>query len=210
MNKIEQQTNYEEALRRALDFVRRRPMECLAALGARNIQPSLLELPVLEGIFQINLETGEAALLDEHGVAREERLRKEWIILALHYLSADSPWLPCASWWSFGDLPQARGYESVYGARVIGRLCATAGQKRDQLAAAAERLGARRVPLRDEGFSFQVFPRVEIRIFWYPGDDELGPGVSFLYPDNVLCFLSVEDIVVVSERLVGRLSKRGW
>ena len=210
MNKLERQTNYQEALSRALECVRRRPARNLAALGAREAPSQRLELPVLERIFLIDLGAGTVALSDGRGAASEESLRIGWKILALHYLSADVPWPPCASWRSFGDLPEARGYESVYSARVIGWLCATAGQERDQLAAAATRLGAQPVPLGDEGFRFQFFPRLEVRLAWYAGDEELGPGVSFLYPDNVLCFLSVEDVVVLSESLVGRLSRKGW
>jgi len=210
MRKLERQANYQEALSRALECVRRRPAQNLAALGAREAPSQRLELPVLERIFLIDLGAGTVALSDGRGAASEESLGIGWKILALHYLSADVPWPPCGAWISFGDMPEARGYKTVYEARVIERLCATAGCDRDRLVGACARLGARRLSLGNEGFRFQFFPQLEVRLAWYAGDEELGPGISFLYPDNVLCFLSVEDVTVLSESLVGRLNKMGW
>jgi hypothetical protein len=66
------------------------------------------------------------------------------------------------------------------------------------------------VDLGDEGFRFDVFPRLSVIIAWYAGDGELPANASFLYPDNALSFLPVEDIIVVSEGVVSRLQGKGW
>jgi len=60
-------------------------------------------------------------------------------------------------WASFADFPDARGYQSVYEARVVRRLCATAGRNRECFIAAAERLGGRTVPFGDVGYQLTSF-----------------------------------------------------
>jgi hypothetical protein len=57
---------------------------------------------------------------------------------------------------------------------------------------------------------FDVFPLVPLTIVWYGGDEELPPGASFLYQDNVASIFEVEDIVVTAERLVSRLCGKPW
>jgi hypothetical protein len=80
------------------------------------------------------------------------------------------------------------------------------GLDRDSLRRAAVALGAKEAPAGDLGFDFQVFPRVAVRLVWYEGDDEMGPSASLLLPGNIESFFCVEDIVVLSERLVARLA----
>jgi hypothetical protein len=210
MKTPERQTNYQVALNHALAHARSRSAENLAVLGARETGPGRYELPVLESVFQIDLGDGGVTLPAPGPAGGGARPHIGWQILALHYLAADVPWPACAAWIGFADIPDGRGYESVYRARVIGRLCATAGRDRARFVEASRRLGARSVDLGDEAFRFAVFPRLDLTLVWYAPDEEFGPGVSFLYPDNVLAFLSVEDVVVLSEGLAARLHRNGW
>jgi len=205
MKPPQQQTNYQQAYERAFQAVRQRSREDLIALGAREVGAGRYELPVLERVFLINIDGGTVARSDGQGNAAAAPIRIEWQILALRYLAAPAPRTDAKSWVSFAELPGAKVYDPVYRGRVLGRLAATAGRDRETFVQACERLGAERVEGGDEGFRLQVFPRVSVAILWFAGDDELKPGVSFPYPDNILSFLSLEDVVVLSESLVRRL-----
>jgi len=208
---VEPQRNYEQALAGGLEKLRRQAPETLAELGARQVNENRYELPVLNDAFLVDLETGKVGLSDRSDPPVEgATIRLEWQILAVHYLSAPPPWPGFSQWISFADVPGARGYDSVYRGRVLGRLCATVGKHRATLVEAARILGASSVEWGDVGLRFRVFPRVEVIIAWYAGDEELGPGASFVYGDNIASFLSVEDVVVLSERLVSRLQGSSW
>lgn len=199
------QQNYRLAFEQALERLAGRKPEHLAALGARPAGPGRWELEVLDAAFLVDLAAGRVALAD----AEREPLMA-WRILALHYLLAQPPWKERTRWVSFADLPEARGYEPVYRGRVLGRLTAGAGRDRDSFAAACRRLGGEKAEWGDEGFTFRVFPRLPVAVAWYQGDEEIPTGLSFVYPDNIGAFLPAEDVVVLSERLVGRLQGGEW
>ncbi len=186
---------HEAAFARGLAAVRAQDERALTALGAVPAGGRRYEMPVLDGRFVIDLEAGT--------VGRDVPMA--WRILTLHYLSSRRPDRPFTRWMSYADFPDGRGYEKVYAARVLSRLRTGAGRDRDTFVEACRRLGGRRIGEGDEGFSFQVFPRLAVAIAWYAGDEEFPPGASFLLPDNALDFLVIEDLAVLSENVVGRL-----
>ncbi|NIA12463.1 MAG: DUF3786 domain-containing protein [Nitrospiraceae bacterium] len=205
MKTPEKQENYQVAFARALEGARARSSDDLAALGVVADGDGVPCLPVLDAVLAVDLREGNVRLADgscEVGIA--------WQILVLHYLEGAVPWPPVARWMGFADFIDARGYESVHRGRVLARLCATAGRDRDTFLSASRRLKGQAIDWGDEGFEFAVFPRVSLRVAWYDGDDEFPPNASLAFPDNILSFFPVEDVVVVSERLVSRLQGKGW
>jgi len=202
----EPQQSYRQAFERGLEQLRSRNGEGLAELGARPTAPGRYELPVLDGVFVIDLPAGRVTLAggDQPGWP-ENAPGEAWAILAVHYLGSRPPWREPSKWISFADLPEARGYNPVYRGRVLGRLCATAGRDRQTFIRACTRLGGERFEAGEEGFKFQVFPRVPVAIAWYSGDDEFRAGASLVFPENITDFFSAEDVVVLSESLVARL-----
>ena len=203
---LKKQTNYRQALARGFELLRGRDAESTKKLGAALAGSGRLELPVLEGAFLVDAEAGICQ------TTGGEELRIEWQILAVHYLGAEIPGRELSRWVSFPELAaEARAYESAYRGRVLGRLTATAGRDRETFTKACRRLGGEPVDgPGDEGFEFRVFPNVPVRLAWYAGDDELPPGAAMVYGDNVTDFLPVEDVIVLSERLVARLARPGW
>ena len=205
MISIKSQNNYQAVFEQALNSLRQRDSETITALGATEIHSGLYTLPVLESKLEIDLNDGSV-----HVDSTPQQPRMEWRILALHYLLGAPPFPALGGWMSFADFSEGRGYDSVYRARVLNYLCATAGRNHREFTAACRRLGAQHEPLGDEGFRFRIFPHVEIIIVRYGGDEEFTPGVSFLYPANILSYFEIEDVVVLSERLVGRLQRNWW
>ena len=196
------QKNYQQAYELALAEARSIPPTVLARLGVVAKSARQLDVAVLGGTFHVDL--GAGTVKDDSG----QQVRVAWGILALHYLLSRPSELADGDFISFMDIPDARGYAKPYQGRVIGRFLHTAGANKEKFRAAAKRLGGREIDQADAACEFAVFPRVRVRVFWYRGDEEVSAGASFLYQKQIVGIFCVEDIVVMSELLVGALSAK--
>lgn len=211
MRPPDHQDNYEIALRHAFAGARAQSPENIERLGAVSMGSSAYALPVLNVTFHIDLEA-ETIYVAVPGADNATPVSPTlwWRVIALHYLTM-RPLAPQPDrWMTFSDFPDIRGYESVYKGRVLGRLCGTAGRERDTFTKACLRLGAIPAPHGDVGFEFRVFPEIALRLSWYAGDDEFPPAASFLFPEDILQRLPVEDVIVVGESIVGLLQGKRW
>ena len=203
---LPKQNNYQLAMQQAWQRLALRPPAEIESLGAPPVaaHSRRWDLPVLGARFEIDLDR---RYIDVAGAAPPGPM---WSILALHYLLAAVPVPPPARQISFEQIPDGRNYSGPYNGRVVRLFCATVGRSRESFLAAAAALGARTVNCGDAAVELPVFPRVPLTIVWYAGDDELPPGASFLYNDNLPSVLDVEDIIVMAERAVSRLRGKPW
>ncbi len=199
---LPRQHNLQTATDSALELLRGRSVEQLGRLGAW-FEGDHPRLEVLDCELCVDVATGGVTTLA--GV----EVSPPWRILVLHYLCIASRPEQLAPEITFADLPSARAYVSVYNKRVIGRLCATAGRDAQTLQAGASALGARWVRTGgDLAFDLKPFPLLAARVIWHAPDEEFGPSATMLFPRNIESFFCSEDIVVLSEQLVSRLSGR--
>ncbi len=200
----EKQKNYELALEHALGCARAQEPAAFETLGAEMLAEGRYALPVLDATMHIDLSEGSVLLDDGRNVGLG------WQIPVLHYLSAPAYWPESAGWMAFADFQHLRGYEPVYRGRVLGRLCGTAGRTEEGFIEACQRLNATPIDKGDLGFQFPVFPQITLAVAWYRPDDDFPPDATILYPDNILTFLPLEDVIVLAECLVARLSGKAW
>ncbi|MHB1034872.1 MAG: DUF3786 domain-containing protein [Pirellulales bacterium] len=193
------QDNLQRAARLAFDAADRQPAEQLQWLGAR-LAGNAWRLQVLDDLLAVDLPSRRVTN------SAGQEIKPAWLILALHYLAIASRPEPQTPEIAFADLPAARTYARVYQQRAIARLCATAGRDADRLRQAATALGGKAVPGGDAAFDFDAFPRVRVRVVWHAADEEFPPSATLLLPANIESYFCIEDIVVLSERLVARLS----
>lgn len=198
---LPRQHNLQTATDSALELLRGQSPEQLRWLGAwwEEDRP---HLTVLNCTLCVDVATGRVTTLADAEVS------PPWRILVLHYLCIASRPEQLAPEITFADLPSARAYVSVYNKRVIGRLCATGGRDARTLRAGASALGARWVRAGDLAFDLKPFPLLAARVIWHAPDEEFGPSATMLFPSNIESFFCSEDIVVLSEQLVSRLSGR--
>jgi hypothetical protein len=159
-------------------------------------------LPVMDGVFLVDINTGRICGGDGADV------HPTWQVLTLRYLALrtrPASQLPAVT---FASLPAGKTYAMVYENRVNCRLCAGVGKDRRTLLAAAAAVQARAAGGGDAALEINVFPRIPLRLVWYAGDEELMPSCTLLLPPNIDSFLSIEDIVVLSESFVSRLGGR--
>lgn len=228
------QRNLERATELALAALAGQSEEQLRWLGAeptnfRSPPGDRWRLLVLGQPLDFNFAAGPIATSDGQEVG------PQWRILVLHYLGINSRPEPRQPHVTFADLATARSYAGVYHGRVIARLCATAGRNAQTLRGAAAGLAGRPVAVcsdrldaveeeltadrpdesghyepvsGDMAFDFDVFPRLTLRLIWHTPDEEFPPSATLLLPDNIEELFCPEDIVVLSECLVARLSGR--
>ena len=214
---LPRQTNYELAFAKALERVRSVPPENLDRLGVESLPDGRLRLAVLEDQFLVDREAGTVTLADSSDV------RVGWGILTLHYLISPSEGLESEPTISFAQIPDGMGYVGPYQGRVIQRFLHTAGRNETSYREAARKLRGVAVRAGQAAYRFAVFPTFPVTIIWHAGDEErfdgltalsgdegLPPGATMLYTVDAQERFSVEDIVVMSELLVGRLSGKGW
>jgi hypothetical protein len=198
------QSNYATALELAWDRIAERPPEALLALGAEGEGPRQFRLRVLNGTFHLDISRRRM------NVSGNTDISQIWQILVLHYLLASAPVPAPKRQITFEEMPEARGYSGPYRGRVLGLFCATVGRDEQELRDAALRLECEVVTGGNLTVQVQVFPLISLAIVWYPGDEELPPGASFLYEDNIASLLETEDIIVMSERVLSRMRGRPW
>ncbi|MCK4276810.1 MAG: DUF3786 domain-containing protein [Phycisphaerae bacterium] len=183
----------------ALERVGAQSADQLEWLGARRDADSWA-LGVLDDLLTVELTDGTVR------TSGGEVVGGWWQILTLHYLGVSDRPQDQPPGVTFADLAGARAYGPVYHQRVIERVCRTIGRDRDSLLMGGESLGAKVAPVGDLGLDFRVYPRVGVRLIWYAGDEEFGPSASLLLPENIESFFCLEDVVVLSERLISRVS----
>lgn len=159
-------------------------------------------LPVMDGVFLVDPKTGDVRRDDG------EQVNSKWLLVTLHYLAVRTRPIACPPEITFATLPSARVYASVYQNRVNGRFCATVGKDSSTLQSAAAAVGAHPIDGGDVSYEVTLFPRIPMRLIWYAGDGELTPSCTLLLPPNIESFLCTEDIVVLSESFVSRMSGR--
>lgn len=206
MKKMVAQTNYEQALRVAWDRLAGRHVEQLQELGISEPRTGSGHwfIPVLNTEFEID------ARGHYMGAIGYGEVGPTWQILALHALLAEVPLPRPTRQIAFEEIPDARGYSGPYRGRVVTTFSATVGRTRESFRTSSEACGGQVVPGGDLAVRLPVFPHVPLTIVWYAGDDELSPGASFLYDDNIASVLEVEDIVVMTEQVVRRMRGQPW
>lgn len=192
------QHNMQQAADRAIQQLARQEADQLRWLGARE-DGQRWRLTVLEAELAVDLQAGR--------VFHDRReVNMMWRILVLHYLCIQDRPDTLEPRIVFAELPECRAYDSVYRGRVIARLCATAGRDEPTLRRGMELVRGRVVEGGDLAFDLRAFPRLDLRLVWYCGDDEFPPSASLLLPPNIREFFVGEDVVVLSERVVARLA----
>lgn len=197
----EPQDNLRRAAALGFDAMGRQTAEQLSWLGGQ-AAGGIWRLPVLEAMLDVDMAGRRIS------TAAGEEIAAAWRILVLHYLAIAGQPEKLPPEITFADLPSARTYAGVYHQRAIARLCGTAGKDAERLRAGALSIGGRPAAGGDAAFDFDVFPRLRVRAIWYAADAEFPPSATLLLPRNIEAYLCIEDIVVLSERLVSRLGGR--
>ena len=133
-------------------------------------------------------------------------LREE--ILVLHYLEKATGLPASGKWTSFAEIPGGTFYDPVFLQRCKAPLVKHFGEDPPRLmAVAAEEVRGEPFPLGDTGVRVPAFPRVNLGLVLWKGDEEFPPEGNVLFDSSITGYLSVEDIVILAETVVWKLIK---
>jgi hypothetical protein len=135
-------------------------------------------------------------------------------ILLLHYLTTLGNAPSSGAHVSFKNLPGASFYESAYRRRGPERIVRLFGGDFEGFRRAVTRLGGVAAgkggaAYGDLSGTLPVLPRVEAIVVLFGGDEEFQPEANILYKDDIVNFLPLEDIAVLSGLIASRLKKAG-
>ena len=77
----------------------------------------------------------------------------------------------------------------------------------ETLLPAAARLGGRPWDRGDVSAVVPAFPRVEVHVVLYRGDDDFPPAATMLFSSDIASFQSAEDVAVLGGATVSRLAR---
>ena len=129
-------------------------------------------------------------------------------ILVLHYLEGATGIPASGTWTSFAEIPGGAFYHPVFLQRCKAPLVKHFGQDPQKLMAAAEEVRGESFPLGDIGVRVPAFPRVNLGLVLWMGDEEFPPEGNVLFDSSVAGYLPVEDVVILAETVVWKLIKK--
>ena len=128
-------------------------------------------------------------------------------ILILHYLTTLGDHSVKGEFISFKNLPGAFFYDATYKKRGPGQILRKFGDNIDELTEAAEKLGGEQAEFGDVSVKVPVFPRIDAVVVLYREDDEFPPDANILFKDDIINYLPLEDVAVLSGLIGSKLKK---
>ena len=119
-------------------------------------------------------------------------------VLILHYLTSnpDKPSSnpPKGEYVSFETLPNGMFYNYAFRKFGPAILLKSFGEEPEKILAAEEALNGCRESYGDVSVRFTVLPNIDVIVVLHRGDDEFPPEANILFRDNIIEYLSLEDI----------------
>jgi hypothetical protein len=109
----------------------------------------------------------------------------------------------------YKEIPGGMLYAGVFARRAVEPLIPVFGQSPEAFLDAGFRLGGRKAEYGDVSFVLPALPRIPMTYIVWKGDEEFPATIQLLFDKSVEGYLSLEDIVVVSEMATSRLIALG-
>ena len=128
-------------------------------------------------------------------------------ILILHYLLGASSRPDTGEWIGFEAVPDGRLYFSNFLARTHRPLLKKFGNQPQLLLETAAQLGGQKDEFGNFSVRIPAFPKIQIVIILWLGDEDLDPEVKIIFDKNITSHLSAEDVVILCNLIAIRLVK---
>jgi hypothetical protein len=148
----------------------------------------------------------KGSLNHDEGQAGSEDIDLKDRILILHYLTTAKGTPNTGKLIGFKQVPGGLFEYASFSREVLIPLLDHFGKKPELLVKAAANLGGSEVVYGNAAVSIKAFPNVPVVIVLWRGDDEFPPNASILFDSTVADYLSTEDMSVLCERIVERLT----
>jgi hypothetical protein len=202
-----EQDNYQVALRLAQERWRSLDPERQAIRSGAEVGRGTDEKPVVS----VNFLGQSVEVTHPWGIVRRADSKAAlplWEqILVLHYLCSERPVPTTARVIAYSEVPDGKFYDQAYQKRTKLYLLKVFGADPNRLLPASRSLGATPASFGDLSVRVPAFPRVDLYVVLWRGDEEFAPNASVLLGESIVSFLDAEDIAVLASILVGYLAK---
>jgi len=180
--------------------------QCLRS-GAQYTHPDEVTIEYLHQSYVIAIPGMEISQRD--GPRRLEDIELRDKILILHYLITAKGTPPTGRLIGLKQLPGGMCEHGSFSREVVTPLLDRFGKEPERLVQAAAKLGGVKASYGNVAVSIKAFPRVSVVIALWRGDDEFPPNATILFDSTVTDYFSTEDMSVLCERIVDRLTRSG-
>ena len=178
--------------------------------GAHYLHPDRVTIEYLNQVYVISIPGMEISLKGslnhDEGQAGSEDIDLKDRILILHYLTTAKGTPNTGKLIGFKQVPGWLFEYASFSREVLIPLLDHFGKKPELLVKAAANLGGSEAVYGNAAVSIKAFPNVPVVIVLWRGDDEFPPNASILFDSTVADYLSTEDMSVLCERIVERLT----
>ncbi len=197
---------YQIAYRKACEQLRGRSPEELAALCERSaavLNGSAIRLAFFGSRVELRITPGGSIEFAPSDLPLVEK------ILILHYLLARERKSVKGQMVAFKNLPGAAFYDPTYQKRGPRRIARRYGENVETFRKASRNLGWHEEELGDASFRFDILPKIRGLVVLHGGDEEFPAEANILFDDEIVNFLSLEDVAVLAGLIATRLTKSG-
>lgn len=197
----EQLAGDKEALRLAWDEASGRDPGQLARDAGASMDP--------DGTIRLRLmDRGCAVDIPARAIVYEDDgspLRAHVRVLVLHYLLGSSRSGATGEMVTFREFPGGALYYPAYRKRTLDIIVSKFGRDLEPLRRAGERIGAVRLERAAVAFRTRFFPKLDVDLLMWAGDDEVPSSANLLFDSGAIKTLSTEDVTVVAGLLCSRV-----
>ena len=99
---------------------------------------------------------------------------------------------------SYPQIPWGEQYRAQFFGLCNMRLARSFGNDLAAFEAAAEKIGAKKIPGADSSVEFELFPGICVRILIWKGDEEFDSSAQVLFSKNILAAFDANDVAHAS------------
>ena len=179
------------------DMCRKSGATCRGVAASKSVSVEYLGRP-----YVISMDEAEMTSTgDEAALTAKEKL------LILHYLLTAKGTPPVQKLITFQELPDGHIYYPTFLKRSVQPLLSNFGSDPGLLLPPAEKLGGKCVALGDFAVTINAFPRIQLTIVLWRGDEEFEARGSILFDAGISDYLPTEDITILCETISWKLIK---
>lgn len=126
-------------------------------------------------------------------------------VLILHYMTTMENQPVRGEFINFSSIPGGMFYFRSFKQRALDKLISTFEGRPEKLLSSAKSLGGDKWTTGEYSSIIPIFPKINMVVQYYKGDDEFPPEANILFSDSIVNFLPVEDTAFLGGYLAGTL-----
>ncbi len=111
------------------------------------------------------------------------------------------------TWISFRELPNGYKYCNAFQGYAPDRLSKFWGLNIDGFSKTCRKIGGVIIDLGDSAFKFKVFPKIDIGVVYWNGDENYPPKASVLFNANIKHYMVTAGLATIGNELVDQILK---